>query len=92
MYARVVTFENATAIDETAKQIQSADRPEGVPATAVYFMADREAGKVVVLTLFDTEADMKKGHETLMKMDPPGGGFGQRTSVDLLEVVGQMTA
>jgi len=35
---------------------------------------------------------MKKGHETLMKMDPPGGGFGQRTSVELLEVVAHMTA
>jgi hypothetical protein len=92
MYARVVTFENATAIDDTANRIRESDQPEGVPATSVYFMADREAGKVVVVTLFETEEDMQKGHETLSTMDPPGGGFGQRTSVDLLEVVAHMTA
>ena len=91
MYARVTTFENATAIDETAKQIQGTTAPRR-PRDRVYFMADREAGKVLVVTLFETEADMKKGHETLMKMDPPGGGFGQRTSVELLEVVAHMTA
>jgi hypothetical protein len=92
MYARVVTFENATSIDETANMIREGDRPEGVPATDVYFMADRAAGKVVVVTLFETEADMQKGHETLSAMDPPGGGFGKRTNVDLLEVVVHMSA
>ena len=92
MYARVVTFENATSIDETANMIRESDRPEGVPATDVYFMADRDAGKVVVVTLFETEADLQKGHETLSAMDPPGGGFGKRTSVDLLEVVAHMSA
>jgi hypothetical protein len=92
MYARVVTFENATSIDETANMIREGDRPEGVPATDVYLMADRDAGKVVVVTLFETEADMQKGHETLSAMDPPGGGFGKRTSVDLLEVVVHMSA
>jgi len=91
MYARVATFEHATAIDETASQIRDNDRPEGLPATAFYLMADREAGKVMAITLFETEADMKKGHETLSAMDPPGGGFGQRTSIDLLEVVAHMT-
>jgi hypothetical protein len=92
MYARVVTFENATSIDETANMIREGDRPEGVPATDVYLMADRDAGKVVVVTLFETEADMQKGHETLSAMDPPGGGFGKRASVDLLEVVVHMSA
>jgi len=91
MYARITTFEHATAIDETASQIRGSEPPEGVPATAVYFMADREAGKVVVVTLFETEEDMQKGHATLSSMDPPGGGFGQRTSIDLLEVVAHMS-
>jgi hypothetical protein len=92
MYARITTFEHATAIDETARQIQESERPEGIPATDFYFMADREAGKVVVITLFETEEDMQKGHATLSSMDPPGGGFGERTGVDLLEVVAHMTA
>jgi len=92
MYARIATFENATAIDETAKQISEQERPEGIPATDFYFMADRESGKVVVLAFFETEEDMRKGHETLSGMSPPGAGLGQRATVDLLEVVAHMTA
>jgi hypothetical protein len=92
MYARVVTFENAVAIDETASQIEGSEPPEGVPATAVYFMADRKSGKVVVVTLFATEEDMHTGHETLNAMSPPGEGLGQRTSVDLLEVIAHASA
>jgi hypothetical protein len=92
MYARVVTFENAASIDETADMIRDGEAPEGVPATAVYFMADRESGKVVVVTLFATEEDMRTGHETLSAMSPPGAGLGERTSVDLLEVVAHRTA
>lgn len=92
MYARIATFENATAIDETARQIQESERPEGIPATELYLMADRKAGKVVALALFETEEDMRKGHETLSGMDAPDDGFGQRTGVDLLEVVAHMSA
>ena len=91
MYARVATFEGATAIDETAKGIQDGERPEGLPATAFYLLADREAGKVVAITLFATEEDMTTGSETLDKMDPPGGGFGSRASVELMEVVAHMS-
>jgi predicted N-acetyltransferase YhbS len=92
MYARLTTFEHATAIDETARQIIERGRPEGIPATELYLMADRESGKVVTLVLFETEEDMRKGHETLSAMNAPGGGFGERTSVDLLEVVGRLSA
>ena len=92
MYARIATFENATAIDDTVREIEASDRPEGVPATAFYLLADRESGKVVVLTLYETEEDMRKGHETFSAMDAPNDGFGKRTSIDLLEVVSHMTA
>ena len=92
MYARVVTFEHATNIDETAKGIENTDRPENVPATAFYLLADSDAGKVMAVTFFDTEEDMQKGHEALNAMTPPGGGFGTRTSVDLMKVVAHMTA
>ena len=91
MYARVATFEGATGIDETAKGIQDSDRPENLPATAFYMLADRDAGKVVSITLFDTEADMQKGNDVLNAMSPPTGSLGTRTSVDLMEVVAHMT-
>jgi hypothetical protein len=92
MYARVVTFENAANIDETAKGIQDSDRPENLPATGFYMLADRAAGKVVSITLFATEEDMQKGHEVLNAMTPPGDGLGKRSSVDLMEVVAHMSA
>ena len=91
MYARVATFEGATGIDETAKGIQDSDRPEGLPATAFYMLADRAAGKVVSITLFATEEDMQTGNETLNTMSPPGAGLGTRASVDLMEVVAHMS-
>jgi hypothetical protein len=92
MYARVVTFEGATDIDGAMQQIQEGERPEGVPATAFYFMADRDAGKVVTMALFDTEEDMRTGDATLNAMSPPGDTMGRRSNVDLMEVVGQMNA
>jgi hypothetical protein len=91
VYARVVTFENATNIDETAKGIEEGDRPENVPATAFYMLADRDAGKVVAISLFETEEDMQQGHEALNAMTPPGDGLGTRANVDLMEVVAHMS-
>jgi len=93
MYARVVTFEGAgaAAMEETAKQIQEGERPEGIPATAFYFLGDRASGKTVTIGLFETEEDLQKGHETLSAMNPPGEGFGRRVSVDLMEVLAHMT-
>ena len=91
MYARIATFEGATGIDEVAQSIRESDRPEGLPATAVYLMADREAGKVVTVTFFATEEDLRLGNETLNTMAPPGGGLGRRVSVDLMEVVAQLS-
>ncbi len=93
MYARVVTFENAGNIDETAKRIEEGDRPEGVPSSASFVMlADHDAGKVVSVTFFDTEADLAAGDAALNAMSPPGGGFGERTSVDLMKVVARKAA
>ncbi len=92
MYARVVTFEGATNIDETAKQIQDGDRPDDLPATEFYMLADRDAGTVVSITFFATEADMQAGDAVLNAMSPPGDGFGKRASVALTEVVAHATA
>lgn len=92
MYARIATFEGATAIDETVKEIQSSDRPDDLPAKEMFLLADRAAGKVIALTLFETEEDMQQGNKVMDAMSAPGGGFGNRVSVDLLEVAAHMTA
>jgi hypothetical protein len=91
MYARVATFEGATGIDEAAKEVQESERPEGVPATEIFLLTDRATGKVVVLTLYDTEEDMRKGDEAFNAMDGPGDTFGKRVGVDLLEVAAHRT-
>ena len=92
MYARIATFEGAAGIDEAIRQINESDRPEGIPATELYVFVDRAAGKVVALTLFETEEDMQKGHEAFNAMSAADDGLGKRTGVDLLEVVVHMTA
>jgi hypothetical protein len=94
MYARVATYEGADSagVAEAAQNVRDSERPEGVPATAFYFLADRDAGKVITIGLFETEEDLRTGNETLNGMSPPGSGFGKRVSVDLMEVVAHMTA
>jgi len=93
MYARVATYEGADSagIDEAAQMVKDSERPEGVPATDFFFLADRASGKVLTIGLFETEQDMHTGNETLNAMSPPGGGFGKRASVDLMEVVAHVT-
>jgi hypothetical protein len=50
-------------------------------------LVDRDAGKIMAVTLFDTEADLRKGDETMNAMSPQAGGaMGRRTSVEMFEV------
>ena len=89
MYARMATFEGAdpAKIDENVEQMRSMGRPEGIPATGLYLLVDREAGKTVTIALFETEEDLRRGHETLNAMSPPvDAGMGNRSSVELYEV------
>jgi hypothetical protein len=91
MYARVATFEGAdpavqASVVEAIRGQMDDGPPEGVPATEFLMLTDG-AGKGYAIMLFETEADLKKGDETLSAMEPPvPGGMGRRTSVELLEV------
>ncbi len=60
--------------------------PEGVPAKGLLLLTDPEAGKGMAISLFETEEDRRKGHETLNAMNPPGGGMGRRTGVEMYDV------
>jgi hypothetical protein len=60
--------------------------PEGVPASGFMLLADRESGRSLAITLFETEDDLRKGDETLNAMNPPGGGMGTRISLEMYEV------
>ena len=91
MYARVARWEggDGNTIREAAEEINSrADSgpPEGVPAKGFLLLTDPDSGRVLAVSLFETEDDYRKGDETLKQMNPPGGGFGQRGPVEKYEV------
>ncbi|HKG38159.1 MAG TPA: hypothetical protein VKB25_04155 [Conexibacter sp.] len=90
MYARVVKWEGGSAesIRESIAEIEERSKsgpPEGVPSTGFTFLADPEGGKVVAISLFETEERLRQGNETLESMDPPTS-MGTRVSVETYEV------
>jgi hypothetical protein len=96
MYARVARWEGADAetLDQTAAEIRSqsdAGPPEGVPAKEFILLNDREGGRSLAITLFESEEDYAQGDRTLNEMSPPGGGMGRRVSVEKYEVAAQLT-
>jgi hypothetical protein len=89
-YARVVKWEggSADAIRESIARIQQESQsgpPEGVPSTGFTFLADPDAGRVLAIGLFETQDDLRQGHETLEQMSPPVE-MGKRVSVETYEV------
>jgi hypothetical protein len=88
MYARVVRFTDVDSerIAQVASQIEESDGPPpDVPSIGIRMMVDEAQSTAVVLVLFDTEEDLRKGSETLDAMDA-GETPGTRASVDLCEV------
>jgi hypothetical protein len=70
MHARVATFEGAEPeqVRRMAAEIstQAASGPtEGVPAVGLLLLHQPDDGKVVAITLFDREEDMKTADATL---------------------------
>jgi hypothetical protein len=92
MHARVATFEGGDPeqVGQTVEQINqrsASGPPEGVPAVGLLILHDRSQGKVLAISLFETEEDLKQGDATLSSMDPPvPGGMGERVSVGMYEV------
>jgi hypothetical protein len=98
MFARVVTWEGAdpATLEATVEQIRESSAgapPEGVPATDMILLTDAERGKSVIVVLFASEDDRRKGDETLNAMSPPiQDGMGRRTSVEMFDVAIKMPA
>jgi hypothetical protein len=87
MYARVATFDGVdeSRLEELTREIREGDPPEGLPASEVIVLFDRDGGKVTSIVFFDSEDDYRQGDETLSAMSPPEG-FGTRSSVTKQEV------
>jgi hypothetical protein len=88
MYARVATFQSDPGtIDDAIKMVReevAGDTPEGLEGAKMLMLIDRESGKGLGVTLFDSEDAMRRGDEALNAMSP--GASEQRTSVEFFEV------
>jgi hypothetical protein len=99
MYARVARWENADAgaMEKTAAEIRERAEgeggpPPGVPAKEFLLLHDAAAGKIIAVTLFESEEDYRQGDETLNSMSPPGEGMGERVSVEKYELAVRVDA
>jgi len=90
MHARIATFEGDPAkVDEMISRVrgdvESDQPPEGLEnVRRMMMLVNRENGKGMGLTFFDSEEDMRSGDEALNNMNP--GGAGRRPAVDFYEV------
>ena len=91
MYARVARWEGAEAdaVRRTSEEIKSraaSGPPEGVPSSGFILLVDPDDGRCLAVSLFADEEALRQGDAKLNEMSPPGGGMGQRASVETYEV------
>jgi hypothetical protein len=88
MYARVATFQGDPAgVDQAIEHVRNqvaGDPPPGLEAAKLLMLVDRNTGKGLGITLFDSEQAMRRGDEALNEMNPGTGG--SRASVEFFEV------
>jgi hypothetical protein len=88
MYARIATFESdPSTVDDAIRMVREevdGDTPEGLEGAKMLMLVNRESGKGLGITLFDSEDAMRRGDEALNNMSP--GGSERRTSVEFYEV------
>jgi hypothetical protein len=89
VYARVATFESDPAnVDDAISmvrgEVESGETPEGLDGAKMLMLVNRETGKGLGVTLFDSEEAMRRGDVALNSMNP--GADEQRTSVEFYEV------
>ena len=91
MYVRIARFEGGDLADpdkaiERVRNMTQAERPPGLEgAKRLLMLVDREKGRGLGLTFFETDEDMRKGDQALDQMSP-GDEAGSRTSVEMYEV------
>ena len=89
MFARVASFESDPAdVDDAIamvrSEVHSDETPAGLEGAKMMMLVNRESGKGLGITLFETEEAMRRGDEALNAMSP--GGTERRTSVEFFEV------
>ena len=88
MYARVATFESDPAkVDAAIAMVRAevdGDVPPGLEGAKMLMLVNRQTGKGLGVTLFETEDAMRRGDDALNAMDP--GQTERRVSVEFFEV------
>ena len=89
MYARIATFESDPArvddaIELVRSEVESGNTPDGLEGAKMLMLVNRESGKGLGVTLFESEEAMRRGDEALNAMNP--GATERRTSVEFYEV------
>ena len=89
MYARVATFESDPAnvddaINMVRGEVESDNTPPGLEGAKMLMLINRETGKGLGVTLFESEEALRRGDEALNAMNPGAGE--RRTSVEFFEV------
>ena len=89
--ARVVTFDGVSKdrMGELKKEMEAGEAPEGFPSSELIVLHDPDAEKSLVVIVFDSDDDYKKGDEILSAM-PASDTPGQRTSVTKYDVAMRM--
>ncbi len=85
MHARVATFEGDPsrvddAIEMVRTQVESDETPAGLEGAKMLMLINRETGKGLGVTLFESEDAMRRGDEALNAMNPGGTSGGRRSS------------
>jgi hypothetical protein len=88
-YVRVATFEaDDAAIDAMVKEITSAEGPPpDIPSKAIMVLASPDRTKARIVVRFDSEEKLRKGSETLDRMEPPPEAKMRRVSVEQYEIL-----
>ena len=88
MFARLATFESDPATMDDAIAMVKAEvaggTPTGLEGAKMMMLVNRETGKGLGLTLFESEEAMRRGDEALNAMNP--GNSERRTGVEFFEV------
>ena len=88
MYARIATFESDPAnVDDAINMVReevAGNTPPGLEGAKMMMLVNRETGKGLGVTFFESEDAMRRGDEALNAMNP--GGTERRTSVEFYEV------
>jgi hypothetical protein len=88
VYARVAMFQGDPASADQAieyvRQQVAGDPPPGLEGAKLLMLVDRETGKALGITLFESEEAMRRGDDALNQMNPSQSG--SRSSVEFFEV------